>query len=155
MLDSITPPGNLNVDDECKLGAPMERDCRGVIPSAFATTLKAHRFVPRSERCVKTDLPDNAPALPTATEKTATKQTGTQKGGENLVRPTVVSKLSTHVLVKDEDKYVVPKHAEVVTGFEKLLIQDKGSFDKANQTTISNGSIYVEQYASPIAVKNF
>jgi hypothetical protein len=120
-----------NVDDECKLGAPMERDCRGVIPSAFATTLKAHRYVPRSERCVKMDLPDNAPALPTATGKTATKQTGTQKGGENLERPTVVSKLSTHVLVKDEDKFVVPKHAEVVTGFEKLLIQDKGSFDKA------------------------
>jgi hypothetical protein len=120
-----------NVDDECRLGAPMERDCRGVIPSAFATTLKAHRYVPRSERCVKMDLPDNAPALPSATDKTATKQTCTQKGVEKLVRPTVVSKLSTHVLVKVDDKYVVPKHAEVVIGFEKLLIQDKGSFEKS------------------------
>jgi hypothetical protein len=119
-----------DVDDECKLGAPMERDCRGVIPSAFANALKAHRYVPRSKRCLKMDLSDNAPAIPTATEKTATKQTGTQMAGE-VVRPTWVSKLSTHVLVKAANKYVVPKHAELVTGFEKLLIQDKGTFEKA------------------------
>jgi hypothetical protein len=119
-----------DVDDECKLGAPMERDCWGRIPSAFANALKAHRYVPRFERCLKMDLPDNAPVrAPKATEKTTVKQTGTQKAGE-VVR-TVVSKLSTHVLVKAANKYVVPKHAEVVTGFEKLLIQDKGMFEKA------------------------
>jgi hypothetical protein len=77
------------------------------------------------------DLPDNAPVRASkATEKTTTKQTGTQKAGE-FVRPTVVSKLLTHVLVKAVNKYVVPKHAEVVTGFKKLLIQDKGTFEKA------------------------
>jgi hypothetical protein len=120
-----------DVDDECKLGAPMERDCWGRIPSAFANALKAHQYVPRSERCLKMDLLDNAPVrAPKATEKTTTKQTGTQKAGE-FVRPTVVSKLSTHVLVKAANKYVVPKHAEVVTGFKKLLIQEKGTFEKA------------------------
>jgi hypothetical protein len=119
-----------DVDEECKLGAPMERYCWGRIPSAFANALKAHRYVPRSEKCLKMDLPDNAPVRSNATEKTTTKQTGTQKAGE-VVRPTVVSKLLTHVFVKAANKYAVPKHAEVVTGFKKLLIQDKGTFEKA------------------------
>jgi hypothetical protein len=114
-----------DVDEECKLGAPMERDCWGRIPSAFANALKAHRYVPRSERCLKMDLPDNAPVRPNATEKTKTKQTGTQKA-RKVVRPTVVSKLSTHVLVKAANKYAVPKHVEVVTGFENCSSKTRG-----------------------------
>jgi hypothetical protein len=111
-----------SLQEECKLGVPLERDCGGVLPSAFKSTLKgymtSHPYITRTVR---------ARALGVQVAEPEAQGEGAGGGIALAINETMV-----YNIVDPGTEFKAPSREEIETGLENLWTLDKGEWSEKN-----------------------
>ena len=110
-----------NLDDERKLGLPLERDCAGLLPSAFTAKLKPfmkdHPYITRKQRADVLKVTIVEPA----------KESGDGAGkGALVLDETLVSNI-----MASNDSFSPPSVAAIEEGLENLWVMDSGQWKES------------------------
>jgi hypothetical protein len=111
-----------SLQEECKLGVPLERDCGGVLPSAFKTTLKGymtlHPYISRAVRARALGVEVAEPEAP-----------GEKEGGGVAL---AINETMVYNIVNPGNEFKTPRRQEIGTGFEHLWTLEKREFSEKN-----------------------
>jgi hypothetical protein len=111
-----------SLQEECKLGAPLERDCGGVLPSAFKTTLKGymtlHPYISRAVRARALGVEVAEPEAP-----------GEKDGGGIAL---AINETMVYNIVDSGNEFKAPCRQEIETGLEQLWTLEKGEWSEKN-----------------------
>jgi hypothetical protein len=111
-----------SLQEECKLGVPLERDCGGVLPSAFNTTLKgymtSHPYILRAMR---------ARAL--GVEVAKPQALGEKEGGGVAL---AINETMVYNIVDPGNEFKAPSRQEIETGLKLLWTLEKGEWSEKN-----------------------
>jgi hypothetical protein len=111
-----------NLQEECKLGVPLERDCEGVLPSAIKSTLKgymtSHPYISRAVRARVLGVEVVEPVAP-----------GEKEGGGVAL---AINETMVYNIVDPGNEFKAPSRKEIETGLENLWTLEKGEWIEKN-----------------------
>jgi hypothetical protein len=104
------------LDDERKLGLPLERDCGGLLPSAFKTSMrlfmKSHPYITRGERAEAMKVPIAEP------------DEGSGVGAGSLE----IDETLVYNIVASENTFGTPSVEAIEAGLEYLWVMEEGEW---------------------------